>query len=495
MAPSIESPPAFRIVRGALAVAASSYFTFGFGFVANLLLVRVLSPADFGTVALARFFAGLVSIRPKAGIGTAFARWPELDGRLVGTHFVLDLGIGVLTLLLATVIAPILLAFGYAPDIAVVTVALAAVGLTDSVHNTARTLLERELRFTRAGLVDGLIAPLSYLPAFWLAFHGAGYWSLVVQSALAGCFVMVGLWWIVRREIPEVLALKWQFDWSIARGLIRAGAPVGGAAMLGIFLTEFDNFLVGTFGGVTALGFYDRAYRIAQWPTQLVTVAVSRVAFFAYVRMQDDVERLRKTATMSIWIISTLALPIAVAVFAAAPDLVTWLFGERWLPSATFLRFLIVSSVLRPMLDDAFALFVAIGRPRVQVQVIAVQAAVLVTVGLALTLWLGAIGTASAVGICYAVGFVLAYRSVSRLAGVRLRSALLVPSIAATLTLGGYFVLVSLVDLNELPVMLRVIVKSLYSAGAYYGLTLLFQRHETVERVRYVIRLARARHV
>ncbi|MCJ7667753.1 MAG: oligosaccharide flippase family protein, partial [Anaerolineae bacterium] len=166
--PAAETPLAFRAVRGGLWVAAGSYFNIGFGFLANLALTRILAPEHFGIFALAWFFFSLINLRPNIGIGYAFAQRKETTGELVGTHLVLDVTAGLLTLLLAGIAVPVLRALGYSWDVAWVMLALAGVGVSDSIMGTAWVLLDKELHFGQTSLVSSLVFPLSYLPAFWL---------------------------------------------------------------------------------------------------------------------------------------------------------------------------------------------------------------------------------------------------------------------------------------------------------------------------------------
>jgi len=135
-------PLAFRVVRGGMFVAASSYFIL-FGFLANLVLTRLLAPEAFGTFALAMFFFSLLNLRPKVGMGQAFAQRPQTTGELIGTHLALDVAAGLSSFALALIAAPILLAFGYARPVVWVTLALAAVGISDSVMGTAWVLWTR----------------------------------------------------------------------------------------------------------------------------------------------------------------------------------------------------------------------------------------------------------------------------------------------------------------------------------------------------------------
>lgn len=485
-----EPPLAHRVVRGGLWVAASSYFNIGFGFLATLVLTRLLAPEDFGVFALAGFFFSFINLRPKIGIGYAFAQRKETTGKLAGSYLALDVSAGLATLLLSAAAVPVLRVFGYPWDVALVVLAFAGVGISDSVTGTAWVLLEKELHFGRASAVNSVMFPLSYAPAFYLAVRGGGFWSLIAQNATYALLLLVGMWWTSRRCLPHIWRLHWQFDRETAIGLLRFGVVVGVAGMANMFVGQLDNFLVGTFVGLATLGFYERAYRIAQWPTALVTGVISRTAFYTYARLQSDPLRVQRAVTMTLWLITALALPLALAIFVAAPDLIRLLYGDRWLQSSLFLRFLIAYSVIRPLLDDVGSLFVAIGRPRLTAVVSITQAITLAAVGTALTLRFGAPGTCVAVGVTFSIGLLLTYRYAVRLIAIRLWDALGWPAVAALVTMLGYFILVRPLIVGTWPLVIAVAGKMVYASLTYFAVTFALRPRATIERATYVWRLA-----
>ena len=488
-----KEPLAYRAVRGGLWVAASSYFNVAFGFLANLVLTRILAPEDFGVFAMAGFFFALVNLRPKMGIGQAFAQRKETTGELVGTHLTLDVASGTVTVLLAGAAVAVLRAFGYSWDVVLVVLALAGVGIVDSVMGTAWILLDKELHFGRTSTVSSIVFPLSYLPAFWLALNGGAYWSLVAQNGTYALLLLVGMWWAARHHLPHIWQLRWGFDRRVAVDLVRFGGMVGLASIAGMLVVQFDDFLVGTFVGLATLGFYDRAYRIAQWPQLLVASVVSRAAFYTYARLQGDAARLEKTVAMTTWLNTTVALPLALAIFASAPDLVSLLYGDRWLASALLLRFLVVYSAARPIMDNFGSLFTALGRPRLTAVTVGLEAAILIVSGFPLTLLWGAVGTCAAVGLAFGVGLIVRLAYIRRLVQLPLWDAIMAPTVAACLTLIGYTLLEQSVGFGDWPLVTRVVVKGVYAVGAFAALILLMQPEGTAERVRYTWRLALSR--
>jgi PST family polysaccharide transporter len=395
---------------------------------------------------------------------------------------------------LTFLIVPLLFLLGYSESVVIVILAIASAAMLDSITSIAWVQLDKALLFTRTSLVTALVFPISYAPAFYLALNGGGYWALVAQNITYAVLLLVGIWLTARRALPEIWRIRWKFSLSLAKQFLGFGVLVGLATIFTTLIYQFDNFLVGTIVNVDALGYYDRAYRIAQWSYILVGGVLARTAFYAYSRLQYDMPRLTKTATMSIWIVTVIAFPIALAIFISADNLVLVLFGEKWLPSAILLRILVIYSILRPFLDDAGVLFIATGHPRRATIVTIIQALVLVLAATPLTFRFGAVGTAIGVGVAFGIGLIVTYYLVRRtLPQLSLRGAFLVPTIAAVSTLVLAWFASDGIRSLPLPSWLVLVLQLGITIGLYLGITLLLRPQLTVERAQYVWRLFRHR--
>ncbi len=194
---------------------------------------------------------------------------------------------------------------------------------------------------------------------------------------------------------------------------------------------------------------------------------------------------------MLTWAIGMVAIPLVIAVFLAAPEIIALLYGERWLPSALFLQILIAFFVVRPHLENAGVLLSAMGRPARAATLLWVQVGVLGVAGLPLTLRWGALGTCAAVGLALLVGILLAYRYIHQELAVNPSSVLVVPLLAGVATLAGYALLLRLVPVSELGLLARLLVKAGWAFLAFYALAFALQPKAVGERVRYVWRLMR----
>lgn len=488
----VQTPLAFRIVRGGAGVALTSYFLFGFGFLSNLVLTRLLAPADFGIFAFGTFLFALLNLKPKLGADQAFAQHAVTDGTSSGTFALMSVSAGIASLLLTALAIPIFLALHYTESVIIVTLTLASIGVMDSLMGIAWVQLDKALLFNRVNLVTAIAFPISYLPAFYLAFTGGGYWALLSQNLVYALLLLVGLWVTARRELPNLWKMRWSFSGTLAKQFARFGIYFGLATIFATVIFQFDNFLVGTFVNLQALGYYDRAYRIAQWSSILVGSVLARTAFYAYSRLQNDIVRLTKTASMSLWIVTMLALPLALSIFVSADQLVLFLFGEKWLASALLLKFLVAYSVLRPLLDDAQSLFIAVGHPRRFTIATVIQAIALVLVATPLTIQYSAVGTAIGVGIAFVVGLGVTYYFVRRtLPALNLREAFVVPILASIITLGVSLAFSFYLKSFALPLVVELAALVVVTMLLYFGITLAIRPAYTRERAQYILRLLR----
>lgn len=485
------SPLAQRAVRGGLWVAGASYWTIGFGFVANILLTRLLTPEVYGEYALATFFAMLFQLRTKVGLAYAFAQERTVTGTAVGTAFTLDVLLGIGGVVIGLVAAPILLALGYSAAIVAMMITLLLITLGESFFAVFVTTLEKELHFKPGSIISSVILPISYLPAFWLAWTGRGSLSLISQYVAFSLlsFAMFGVF--IWRRMRWLTAMRWQFKRGVARSYLHYGILTGIATFLSNMVTQTDNFVVGTRSGVTELGYYDRGYRTAQWPNLLLNTLVMRSALFTYAQLRDDTARLRKSVSMVIWLIVSMGAPIALALALAAPDLILLLYGEKWLPAVPILRLLVIAAMLRPIWDNTFALFVGTGQPRKAIWIGALQLAIILGIGWLLGGMYGPLGVGAAVIAAYVVGLIVAQRMTAGLLQLDLVNLFAKPLLAATVVVVGYLVLTRMLPVENLPLFVRVLGKTGYAVAGYYAISFLLQPRATVERMQYVRRLLR----
>jgi PST family polysaccharide transporter len=355
-------------------------------------------------------------------------------------------------------------------------------------------ILEKEMQLSRLTLVSLAAALIAYGVAIVLALSGAGVGALLAVNAVTTVISIVGVFVVCRRRWPQAFHWHWHFDRQLARRLVREGLPTGmSLTALGSIVTQFDNFLIGTFVGATTLGYYDRAYRIASWPNILLTMIVSRVGFLTFTKVRDDQAHLTHAVRLSFWVLLTLGIPIALVLFFGADDVVKILYTNRYSESAYFLRFLTLYSLVWPFVSLGFWLAISLGNHRRTVVMTTVQAASIVLLGTPLTLRFSANGTLLAVAITMVVAFSLSCQYVFQqvpLSVWNVFGAHTGALVAAILVLLG---VQQLPTWNTLHSIVRVVSISFLGDGTFMLVLFILRPAETRERIAYVAQRFRAR--
>ena len=449
-----------KAVTGTLWIAGSTYANFLVNFVAQILLMRLLAPEAFGVVALAMFFTVLAKKLGGFGFNQALIHQQQDLETAVPTHLFCHLAVSGAALALILIFAP-MIASGYGRGVSTALIALAVLSVFEDASHTPRIMLEKELVFGRVAVLNTTTTLISSVCAVVLAWAGFGMWALVARygvSVVIGCF-WYWLWSPVR--------FRFRPHWGTIRWFVRFGGYLWIAGMSTFLILELDDFLVGTLVGAVELGFYNRAYRFACLPTDLVGHVISRVAFPLYSKLQGDRERLSVTFRMILRAIFTVTAPLALILVIVAREFTLILFGERWLPMVPLLRLLVVYAALRPVFDMSGELFVAVGRPRETGRILLVQAAALVVICPPLTHRFEAAGAAVSVGAVMVLGVLLAFHRVRTSVDVRYREVLLAPSVSALAATAA-----TLLAARALPMQsaaLGLVFKTLVFAAAYLG--------------------------
>ena len=425
-----------RVARGAVHTLSSAYAGRLVNWVAVIVLTRALAPEDFGHVALAASLLALVVSLRNFGLHNALLHKYERVDELAPTHFALNSGLSALGALAAVGLAVFFVDGHYGRGVAMALAVFAAFDLLRATAQTAETQLRRDLEF---GVLAGshalalIAAALAGIGAAWL---GAGIWALILSHstygiAYAGLYCAL-LW---RRRSPLRLRLS-GLDRAEARFMLRYGGWIWLGAMLQTLLLHFDRLVVGNLLDARALGFYDRAHVFAQLPTGALTHALTGVMFAVFARYQHDREQLGGAFRRTLRLVLRASVPFSVVLAIEIPLITRLLLGESWLPLASLLRWLLLYSLCRPLLETVQALLRSIGDTRGFAAFAAVQAGVLVVAAPLLTSSLGVEGTALSMNLAALVGTVLALRRSGRYAEVPWMRSFAPPLLAAAAAAG-----------------------------------------------------------
>lgn len=347
-------------------------------FAVGIVLARLLTQEDFGVYAVALVAINLLIVVNDLGVIAAVIRWQGDVRQAAGTAATLSLAFSAAIFGAVLLAAPAFADAMGSPQATNLVRVIAVAILVDGWSAVPQAVLVRQFRNDRLALAE-LVGFLAGTPAaIGLAIAGAGPWSIVAGRVVTA--VVVAL--VVVASAPFRVRPAW--DRAIGTGLVRFGAPLALSALVSQAVLNVDYIVVGRALGSVELGVYLLAFNLSSWPASLVSTAVARVAFAGFSRLVEDRDRLATAFPRSVGVALSVLVPIVVLLAVLAPEVIGFLYGERWLPAATPLRFLVLLGGMRIVIDLLVDLTIADGRPRVA---LAVRAA-----------WLAAVVPALAVG-------------------------------------------------------------------------------------------------
>ena len=337
---------------------ASQGATFVISTTTSIILAHLLTPSDFGLVAMVTAITSFGQAFADLGLSEATIQSREINQSQVSTLFWVNVAIGAILTLITIGLAPVLVHFYRQPRLEAITLVLSLTFVICALRVQHDALLKRQMRFSAIAARD-VICSLTAAPvALVLAWKGASYWALVAMPLTYNVVQML-LSWLMVRWIPGLP----HRDRKV-RSLISFGGNVAGSYVVMTVNRSMDNVLVGWYWGAQPLGLYSRAYNLLMIPVRQLSAPAGSVAIPAFSRLQSEPERYARyflrTVNLMVWIIAPV---LAFLVVGAAP-IIRLVLGEQWLGAARVFQILAVSAFAQLMLEAVIWLFVSRGKSK-----------------------------------------------------------------------------------------------------------------------------------
>ncbi len=334
-------------------------------FITTLLLVRLLTPEDFGTVAAALVVLGFLNIGFDSGFGAALIQEQSTGfGRRAETAFTLHVAASVVGCGALIAVAPLLASGLGIPDDVDVLRVLAASLVLRALGKTHESLLQRDLKFRLRAIVAFSRAVVRLCVSVGLALSGAGVWALVMGLLASEASATLGLWILIPFR-PKLRIVR-----SEVVSLFQFGAAVTGTRLASAVMTSADDVAIANRLGPKALGYYVLAYRLPELILENVLTTFSQVAFPVLSRARQASEsRLHLTTLRSLTFVTLFGFTAATGLALIAEDFITILFDDIWLESSTPMALLALAMGISSVGYGVGDLYLALGKPRVNLAI------------------------------------------------------------------------------------------------------------------------------
>ncbi|PKP99814.1 MAG: lipopolysaccharide biosynthesis protein, partial [Alphaproteobacteria bacterium HGW-Alphaproteobacteria-13] len=323
----------------------------------TFLVIRILTPEDYGLFALTQVMLMLFTLLSGHGLASAAIQRADIDARAMRQIFGLLLLLNGALALAQIACAPLAAAYYRQPMVADLLRVQALIYLTNPFASLAYARLARTLEFHRQAQVNLVSALIGAAVALGGALAGWGVWALVWAPIAMFTSRALGL---------TIAARSWMwpsFDFRGSGAIARYGGLVAVGQLLGFVQSQADILVAGRWFDAHLVGIYTTALLLTQIFNNKVVPPLNEVAFAAYSRMQHDRPALADGFTRSVRAIMVAAMPFFLGLAAVGEPLVLTLLGEKWreivpllLPLALAMPFWTLFTLLQPATD-------ALGRP------------------------------------------------------------------------------------------------------------------------------------
>lgn len=345
-----------RTVRGGLLTAISQGAGVLLTTIMTIVTARILTPADFGMVAMVTAVTGLGQAFADLGLSEATIQRQDIDHEQVSALFWINVAIGLGLMLVTIGLAPLLARFYRQPQLRDLTLVLSLTFLIGGLRVQHNALLQRQMRFLAMAIRDVVACALAVTASIIMAWRGAGYWALVAFP-LTYNSTAVALTWMMVRWIPGMPRRS-----AKVGSLVAFGGNVAGSYLINCLIRSADSVLVGRYWGAGPLGLYSKAFNLMMRPVNQLNVPLSTIMVPSLSRLQNDPERFARYYLRTANLITWIATPIFGFLFVTAEPVIILVLGHQWRAAAPVFQILSIAALAQLLFGPTNWLLVSLGQ-------------------------------------------------------------------------------------------------------------------------------------
>ena len=308
-----------------------------------VILARILSPSDFGLMAMAAVFISIGMLFANAGFSQTLIHRQDVTHEDESTVFFFNIFLSIVMATILWALSAYIASYLEHPALEDILIVLAINMIISSFGAIHYTLLNKHLAFDVIAKVGMGSTVISGLIAIWAAYFGLGVWSLVIQAVCASVVTLV-LLWFMHDWRPSFV-----FQVQTIRTYFSYGSYITFAALLYTIQQHVHAIVIGKYYSAANAGAYSRSYSLMQMPVILLSGVISRVVFPVFSQRKDDRGKLKQMLEKALVMTMFVTLPVTVFMCVMAKLIILVVLGGQWLEAVPILQVLSVSAALIPI--------------------------------------------------------------------------------------------------------------------------------------------------
>lgn len=333
-----------QAVKGVVWSAIERFSVQGIQFVLSLVIARLVSPSDFGLIAMLGIFMAVAQTFVDSGFSNALIQKKDRTEADFSTIFYFNIIVAVFVYGILYMSAPYISRFYNEPLLKNICRWSGINIILNSLVLIQRTRLIISLDFRGLAKVSLFSVIISGLIGIWLAWLGYGVWALVVQTLCASSFYVILLWgwvsWIPKRV----------FSLQSFNELFSFGSKLLLGGLLHTIYMNLYTLVIGRFFNSMQVGYFSRAQTLAVFPSMNFTEVVNRAMYPVLCERQDCEERLVHIYLKYLRITAFCVFPLMIGLAVLSEPLIKVVLTEKWLPSAHLLSILCIAYMWYPIM-------------------------------------------------------------------------------------------------------------------------------------------------
>jgi O-antigen/teichoic acid export membrane protein len=375
-----------------------------------VILARLLTPHDFGVVAMVTTITGIAAILRDFGLSAIQAT--KLSDAERSNLFWMNVAVGVSCGLALVATAPLIQRLYGQSGLTPIVYALSTVFVISGVNTQFGAELARELRFKALAFADISAQACGIVAAISLALLNAGYWAIVAQQIVVALMTLT-----LNASACRWRPGRYKRSVSITRFFKFSGGVLG-VQLISYLTMNIDNVAIGAYWGANALGLYSRAYQLLMTPLNQINAPLTRVVLPVLSRVQNNQKLFERYVHRAQLVACYVTATVFTVCAALAVPLTAVLFGPKWNGVAPIFALLAIGGVFRSIAQISYWIYLARDKTVAQLRLYLVIRPIMIAIILAGLPW-GAEGVAAACSVAYFLYWVASLWHVSRRAHVR----------------------------------------------------------------------------
>lgn len=335
--------------------------------VVSIIVARLLTPTDFGIVALLLVFTSIATVFVQAGLGTAIIQKNEISQVELSSIFYYSLFSAILFYVILFFIAPFVGAFYKLDNISVYLRVISLVLLPGSFNTIQNALVAKKMLWKQQCVCNVISVFCSGIIGVVLAKLNYGAWAIICQQLSYNLIICLSLFFIVK-WLPSI-----SFSFKKSMPLFKYGFNLLGANLIDTVFHNLENIIIGKKFVPSTLAFFTKG---KMFPYLLVTnidnslQSVMLPVFSSKQKQIDDLKlMLRKTISLSTFVLCV----VLIILFLCAEPMILILLGNQWLECVPFIKLYCIIGLFIPIQTTSLQAINAIGLSKIYLKIISTK--------------------------------------------------------------------------------------------------------------------------